>query len=202
VGDFNLAPREQDGLYGAKVSSWTKATERKALHRLLDTVRLVDLFVAHDGEDEERFTYEKLNRGKMTRFRCDLALLAAPLAAEPTTAIRHCHETRLGDASFTDHSSVPAELRDDVAACAEHVEIFPASTAIARSDMSSPIKELAERAHVAADHRVLDFGCGRGADVRGLTDLGVDAVGYDPHEAFEQTHLPAATSTGCWPPMW
>ena len=31
---------------------------------------------------------------------------------------------------------------------------------------------------------VLDYGCGRGADVNYFRSLGIDAVGYDPHAPF------------------
>ncbi|MGZ6616518.1 MAG: methyltransferase domain-containing protein [Solirubrobacteraceae bacterium] len=38
---------------------------------------------------------------------------------------------------------------------------------------------------------VLDYGCGRGADLSYFRSLGIDAVGYDPHEPFGFAEPPA-----------
>ena len=46
--------------------------------------------------------------------------------------------------------------------------------------VSAPLKLLLDRGLIPEGSRVLDYGCGRGADVAHLQSLGYDAVGYDP----------------------
>lgn len=104
-GDFNLAPRPQDGLYDGEVSEFTADTERKALQHLLQSAWLVDTTGA-DGE--AKFTFERLFTGKLSRFRCDLALLSDHLAAGVPVAARH--EVRTGPEAFTDHSAILLDL--------------------------------------------------------------------------------------------
>jgi SAM-dependent methyltransferase len=55
-----------------------------------------------------------------------------------------------------------------------------ARTAIHRRAPSLPVR-LVYDAGLLAGRRVLDFGCGHGADVRYLHALGVDVTGYDPY---------------------
>jgi DNA phosphorothioation-associated putative methyltransferase len=58
-------------------------------------------------------------------------------------------------------------------------------TALTRADLSRPVKcLLADQLTTAG--RVLDYGCGRGGDVRRLGELGVSAIGWDP------VHFPAS----------
>ena len=72
-------------------------------------------------------------------------------------------------------------------------------TAIARRGPSRPAtaltpfiaRVLAESPPHLSIRGVLDFGCGRGADVSYFRSLGVDAVGYDPHEPFGFAESPA-----------
>lgn len=55
-----------------------------------------------------------------------------------------------------------------------------ARTAMQRSEMSRPIRLAVEHGMIRKGRRVLDYGCGRGADVEALTDLGISATGWDP----------------------
>jgi diadenosine tetraphosphate (Ap4A) HIT family hydrolase len=57
-------------------------------------------------------------------------------------------------------------------------------TAKERDRASFPLRWLAERGKI--EGRVLDYGCGYGADVRYLERKGFDVTGYDPHYAPEQ----------------
>ena len=65
-------------------------------------------------------------------------------------------------------------------------------TAIARPGPSAPAKKLtpciervlAESSLNPSVRGVLDYGCGRGADVNYFRSLGIDAGGYDPHAPF------------------
>lgn len=106
-GDFNLAPRPQDGLYDGEVSGFTADTERKALQHLLQSAWLVDT-TRPDGEDEAKFTFERHFTGKLSRFRCDLALLSDHLAAGVSVTTRD--EVRTGPGAFTDHSALLLDL--------------------------------------------------------------------------------------------
>jgi len=53
------------------------------------------------------------------------------------------------------------------------------NTAIARKTMSKPCKYLVDDG--ALKGSILDYGCGRGVDVKELKKLGYKVVGYDPH---------------------
>lgn len=54
-------------------------------------------------------------------------------------------------------------------------------TAISRKNMSVPTKYLLKKGLLGK--KILDFGCGKGEDVRQLKAAGFDADGYDPHYA-------------------
>ncbi len=53
-------------------------------------------------------------------------------------------------------------------------------TALGRAGLSLPAR-LAVAEGIVADRTVLDYGCGRGGDMRRLQAAGVDARGWDPH---------------------
>ncbi len=60
----------------------------------------------------------------------------------------------------------------------------PHRTAIARSVLSRPVWEYVSRGLLVESESVLDYGCGRGADVAILRLRGFRAEGYDPHPPF------------------
>ncbi|AKL71036.1 endonuclease/exonuclease/phosphatase family protein [Streptomyces sp. Mg1] len=200
-GDFNLAPRPQDGLYDGEVSGFTADTERKALQHLLRSAWLVDT-TRPDGEDEAKFTFERLFTGKLSRFRCDLALLSDHLAAGVSVTTRD--EVRTGPEAFTDHSALLLDLPltpeaaepDDVLfaisdltgkqpAAAGARPYQPHKTAMSRQGASPAAR--AVTGHLTGPlgvRTVLDHGCGRGADVAHYRAAGLESDGYDPHEGF------------------
>lgn len=53
-------------------------------------------------------------------------------------------------------------------------------TAIGRSDLSMPLRQCLRDAVIDDQTSVLDYGCGRGQDVRRLQHMGIAAVGWDP----------------------
>lgn len=55
------------------------------------------------------------------------------------------------------------------------------NTAMARKAASAPARELVKRGIIRPGQAVLDYGCGRGADVKYYAALPADAHGYDPH---------------------
>ena len=52
-------------------------------------------------------------------------------------------------------------------------------TAISRYDLSKPIKTLLEFGVLKKEMTLLDYGCGLGSDVKGLTALGFEAIGWE-----------------------
>lgn len=70
------------------------------------------------------------------------------------------------------------------------------NTAISRSTASRPARliirpEIENRIQTDRFVHVLDYGCGRGADAKYYRSLGAVSVGYDPHEPFGYSHMPA-----------
>ena len=61
------------------------------------------------------------------------------------------------------------------------VEVQRHKTAIGRPALSLPAKLLFQSGLVTDETSVLDYGCGRGDDVQFLKELGIPAVGWDPH---------------------
>lgn len=64
-------------------------------------------------------------------------------------------------------------------------------TALSRSSLSAPIQLLISNGLITSSIDVFDYGCGKGDDIRGLTDIGIKCQGWDPHYAFENPILPA-----------
>jgi hypothetical protein len=54
-------------------------------------------------------------------------------------------------------------------------------TALVRHGFSAPVQALARYGLINPSVEVMDYGCGRGDDVRGLTTNGIEAYGWDPH---------------------
>ena len=63
-------------------------------------------------------------------------------------------------------------------------------TAIGRASFSRPVRIALDDGLIGLDVHVLDYGCGRGDDVRGLLTLGVVAEGWDPQHARPAPTLP------------
>ena len=61
------------------------------------------------------------------------------------------------------------------------VEVQRHKTAIGRPALSLPAKLLFQSGLVTDETSVLDYGCGRGDDVKFLKELGIPAIGWDPH---------------------
>ncbi len=53
-------------------------------------------------------------------------------------------------------------------------------TAIDRNKLSSPMQVLARHGYLEGEHSILDYGCGKGDDIRELEAHGVDVSGWDP----------------------
>ncbi len=59
-------------------------------------------------------------------------------------------------------------------------------TAIDRNQLSQPMQALARHNYLNGEYSILDYGCGKGDDVRELEAHGIDVTGWDPvHRADE-----------------
>lgn len=65
-------------------------------------------------------------------------------------------------------------------------EVLRHRTAIARSALSLPFQTLVHHGYLEPGVSVLDYGCGKGDDVRILGERGLNAFGWDPHYASSQ----------------
>jgi exonuclease III len=101
-GDFNMAPREQDGMFGDVPSKWTGPAERRSLAAMLAALDLVDATAADPPEP----TFIQQRKAASIRFRCDLALVKRGTGWQ----VQVDHDTRSGPTAFTDHSGLIVDL--------------------------------------------------------------------------------------------
>jgi len=64
-------------------------------------------------------------------------------------------------------------------------------TALSRSSLSAPMQLMISNGLITQSIDVFDYGCGRGDDVRGLTEIGLKCQGWDPHFANGNPIVPA-----------
>ena len=103
AGDFNLAPRLEDGWYGDDYSNFTKKTERICFQNLLTDFDLHDL----GSKIVWAPTFERQIKGKSSRFRCDLFLVNSQLITDSRLSYDHSFRTQEGK---SDHSALLLEL--------------------------------------------------------------------------------------------
>ncbi|WP_372412291.1 methyltransferase domain-containing protein [Streptomyces luteireticuli] len=196
-GDFNIAPRPEDGLHNGAVSPFNTKTERAALQQLMTTASLIDT----TADEAPVFTLERHHQG--TQFRCDLALINDHLA--PSTSVTPDATVRTKPTDFTDHSALlidlpvtlqPAEpadvlfafsdLNGGVTAPSSSRTLYrPHKTAMSRKSPSPASRAVTE--HIIKPLgiiSVLDHGCGHGTDVEHYRAHGLAADGFDPHDSF------------------
>lgn len=197
VGDFNLAPRTDDGLNSAAPSDFNSEIDRVPFRELLRAARMCDVL---EGTPPE-FTIERNIGGRFSQFRCDLALVSEYWRED--LVYRYDHSVRSPEFSITDHSAVLVDLPIDLEPhegpeqlpmqfkespgepSAAKVTYQPHKTAMSRREASpiarAVVEILCPRLGLKS---VLDYGCGRGADVDYYRRSGLEAAGYDPHEEF------------------
>ncbi len=66
-------------------------------------------------------------------------------------------------------------------ATANPINIARHRTAISRYVLSRPLQCLEKYGFLENNYSIFDYGCGKGDDLRGLQELGVEAAGWDPH---------------------
>lgn len=110
-GDFNMAPQPEDGMFGDRISDFTKPSDRAAFNRLLTGGNLIDMTCALRTGSRE-FTIKRSHRNGDIYHRCDLALAQASLV--PHMIINYNHavrvEKRNGGMGLTDHSAIMIDL--------------------------------------------------------------------------------------------
>ncbi|MBF0370341.1 MAG: DNA phosphorothioation-associated putative methyltransferase [Magnetococcales bacterium] len=89
-----------------------------------------------------------------------------------------------------DYSLVPIGNDESTEGCEQEPTVLHSDweasrhlTALVRYGFSAPIQSLARYGFLDGRHRLFDYGCGRGDDVRGLIENGLSAVGWDPYFA-------------------
>ena len=94
-----------------------------------------------------------------------------------------------------DHRLVPLGNTDDEIAARDYDtpevahESWEAArhrTAMVRYGFSAPIQSLARNGLLDGAHTLFDYGCGRGDDLRGLRENGIEAQGWDPYFAPDE----------------
>ena len=78
------------------------------------------------------------------------------------------------------HPKANREVNSNVVSITEEVEIERHKTAIDRNQLSQPMQILARHNYFNGDYSVLDYGCGKGDDMRELEAHGIDISGWDP----------------------
>lgn len=92
--------------------------------------------------------------------------------------------------TLSGHALLP--IGNDESNDGEHVDAgtLPAVarhlTALKRYGFSAPVQTLARYGFLDGRYTVFDYGCGRGDDIRGLRENGIDVGGWDPHFAPDQ----------------
>jgi SAM-dependent methyltransferase len=209
TGDFNLAPRPEDGLYGDQPSTFTKPSERRAFEELLGAADLVDATCPSPGENLA-FTFERMQQGRHSCFRCDLALISSHFAG--SAGVFYDHSVRAMPDAFTDHSALIVDVETDgmealasdqvvtgtrgVERAARRNAVGPAvtasashKTAIKRQNPSQIARRLDEQGVLSSlgVRSILDFGCGYGADVEFYRSKGYNTDGFDIEPRFGWT---------------
>lgn len=85
-----------------------------------------------------------------------------------------------------DADTAPAETDETDAKLQPGWQAARHLTALTRYGFSAPIQSLARHGFLDGRYRLFDYGCGRGDDVRGLIENGLDAAGWDPYHAPDQ----------------
>jgi DNA phosphorothioation-associated putative methyltransferase len=84
-----------------------------------------------------------------------------------------------------DHALVPVGNDETAETIEEGVfaEVARHLTALTRYNLSAPVQTLARFGFLNGSKTVFDYGCGRGGDVRGLAENGIESAGWDPYYA-------------------
>jgi DNA phosphorothioation-associated putative methyltransferase len=74
---------------------------------------------------------------------------------------------------------------------AELIEVQRHLTALTRTSLSAPIQSLLRHELLTAETSFFDYGCGKGDDLRGLSELGIRGSGWDPYHRPTESRVEA-----------
>ena len=148
-------------------SNYSKSENPPILHRketfVTDTYPLISLFKAITEEGERIGLYEKTNRIgfkknwekliKSKGYYLDRLGRLQPLTEKPISKIQ---------------------------ATSFNGKVERHKTAINRNQLSQPMQVLARHNYLNGEYSVLDYGCGKGDDLRELEAYGINVTGWDP----------------------
>lgn len=203
VGDFNLAPKPEDGLSGERPSKFNGPEDRNRLDDLIKNEGLVDT-TCRDVTGGQEFSISRIIKKTQIRFRCDLCLVSDYLFATEAVSVKYDHSVRNPVSGFSDHSALILNLPVTLAPKQSGLQdsLFPLEslgeddqefefchhkTAMARNSPSTVARLICEGEFITkldGIKRILDFGCGRGKDVDFYRSKGFDVEGYDPYIPF------------------
>jgi DNA phosphorothioation-associated putative methyltransferase len=129
-----------------------------------------DSYVALTRELERRGLFvDMTKRGRQDAWKAALTEARIEVRDHSVVVV----DDQLVDTAMLNASNPP--YYDDMPPIARH------RTAIARNSLSAPMAALNAAGLLEDGVSVLDYGCGRGDDVRALRAAGINAVGWDPH---------------------
>ncbi len=199
IGDFNLAPTPEDGLFGEEISDFTKKGERVAFQSLLSKNKLLDMTLPKDQNMKNEFTVERNINNRVSRFRCDLALVSESFSKN--IRIYYDHTVRTHDEAFTNHSAIVSDLPPLIKSkftskSHNHSERCNSYKTAITSDRPSRIARvlvsyLKSKKPDMKVNRILDYGCGKGRDLKYYeSELNCEVKGWDPYEPFGFSQYP------------
>jgi DNA phosphorothioation-associated putative methyltransferase len=140
------------------------------LHRketfVLTSHPLLELFESITREGEEAGLFENT---RTIGFKKNWEKLIASKGLSLTEAGRLTSKAQIAQPLTT------ADITDTA-----DIEIHRHKTAIDRNKLSQPMQILARHAYLNGDYSILDYGCGKGDDLRELEAHGIDVSGWDP----------------------
>ena len=204
LGDFNLAPRDVDGMLGSRISHFNGDEDRVPFYELMRVAHLVDA-----TSSSREYSIVRSRGHQQSRFRCDLCLVSDYYVS--SVSVKYDHASRSGDTRFTDHSALLAEVpvsleptlggsgqlfswrslvreegaRESRRGRCSYKTAMPRAreSPVARWVVGDLVTKLRIR-------NVLDHGCGHGVDVEYYRKSGLSATGYDPYPIFGFTTDP------------
>lgn len=152
--------------YGVKLSDYSKSNNPPILHRketfVADDYKHIDIFREITAEGEAIGLYENV---RSIGFKKNWERLISNKGY-------YLDETgRLYPKADEPQKAIESDFDGDVK---RH------KTAIARDQLSAPMKLLAKHGFLDGQWSVLDYGCGRGDDIKELEAHGMDCIGWDP----------------------
>ena len=148
-------------------SNYSKSKNPPILHRketfVSDSYPLISLFKAITEEGERIGLYEKTSRIGFQK-NWEKLIKSKGYYLDNSGRLQPLTERPISEAQATSFSG----------------EVERHKTAINRNQLSQPMQVLARHNYLNGEYSVLDYGCGKGDDVRELEAHGINVTGWDP----------------------